>query len=308
MQNIGALLHTEIILGKSMSNDLIVEKLDFKNPEIVKKLQETVARNTTPAEFWLFAQRCELTGLNPLNNEIWCIKSEGYANKRGDWIDGRIQIMTGINGFLAVANSYPEFDGLITVPTLDPDGKPISATCTVYRKDRKYPHVCTVYFKEYYKPGYNGKLSAWDKMPITMIEKVAKSRALREAFPQKLNDVYLPEELEALDQQEYSEKPTKHYYDLGVIENEENRALAEEKCIAEGFTKISKNIFSAPGSVAPLARCEVTEAKALGITNYKEDLPGDFAEQQDIPISAPKKDDHISRVRARLLKEQGRVA
>jgi hypothetical protein len=45
-------------------------------------------------------QYCKATGLNPFKKEIWCIKaSQG------------LQIMTGINGFWAIANASDTFDG-----------------------------------------------------------------------------------------------------------------------------------------------------------------------------------------------------
>ena len=175
-----------------MENALI----NFEDKKVIETLQKTVARGTTQEEFWVFANYCKSTGLNPLKNEVWCVKTQGYENKKtGQYVEGRLQIMTGINGYRAIANSQKEFDGMETTTEFREDRKPISSTCIVYRKDRTRPHKCTVYFSEYYKPGYNGKESNWDKMPITMLEKVAQAHALREAFPQQLNGLYIEEEM-----------------------------------------------------------------------------------------------------------------
>lgn len=177
-------------------NDNMPRELDLNDPTIEQTLRKAIAPTVTDSEWWICLNYIKSTGLNPLKNEIWVTKSEGYRNKRGEWVEGKMQLMTGINGFLAIANKHPMFDGMETSSQLaGGDKPPISATCKVYRRDRAHPHVCTVYFSEYYKAGFNGRPSVWDQKPITMIEKVAKARALREAFPQELNNLYTDDEM-----------------------------------------------------------------------------------------------------------------
>lgn len=272
-------------------------KIDYTNIEIIKKLKATVAKGTTDEEFWLFCERCKATNLNPLTNEIWCIKTEGYTNKRGDWIDGRMQIMIGINGFQSIANSNPEFDGMETTVQLTESGKPLSATCKVYRKDRKYPHICTVYFNEYYRAGFNGKASNWDKMPVTMIEKVAKSRALREAFPQKLNDIYLEEELETNNQEPV--EPDYKYYDLSKID-EEKRPIAIEYCKKNQFEFLSETLIRVKAEVAKLANCAVTKEEALGTQSFSDDaIAGEI-----VPEKKPVQVDRLAAIKNIIKQKQ----
>lgn len=146
-------------------------------------LLNTVAKGATPAEFQMFLEFCRSTGLNPYKREIWFIKtSQG------------VQMMTGINGFLSIANAHPQYDGMQVSIQEGDDGKLISATAVVWRKDRKYPSTATVYFNEYFKPSKYGN-GLWEKMPRMMLQKVAKSVALREAFPQELNGMYTVEEM-----------------------------------------------------------------------------------------------------------------
>ena len=52
-----------------------LQAINYDDKQIVKTMQETVARGTTPAEFALFVQYCKATGLNPFKKEIWCIKA-----------------------------------------------------------------------------------------------------------------------------------------------------------------------------------------------------------------------------------------
>lgn len=119
------------------------------------------------------------TRLNPIKRELWFIKGK----------DGRIQAMTGIAGFYAIANSHPQFDG-IEVEVQPKQGKPELAIAKVYRKDRSHPMTAEAYFAE-----YNKGFGNWNTMPRVMLSKCAESMALRKAFPQELNDFYTREEM-----------------------------------------------------------------------------------------------------------------
>lgn len=148
------------------------------NMEMLQALRNTVAPGLTEPEFLLFAEMCRATGLNPATKEIWAIKA-----------GGRLQLMTGINGFLKIANSHPAFDGMEV--SHEWDGKNlVSCTVKVHRKDRKHPSVATAYMAEYGK-----KTPIWVSMPSIMLAKCAKSLAIREAFIQELGGLYTAEEM-----------------------------------------------------------------------------------------------------------------
>lgn len=148
------------------------------NLEMLHALRNSIAKELTDAEFQLFVEICKTTGLNPLTKEVWAIKA-----------NGRLQLMTGINGFLRIANSHPQFDGMEV--TNEFDGKNLVAcTVKVHRKDRKYPSVATAYMHEYAKPS-----PIWKQMPSVMLAKCAKSLAIREAFIQELGGLYTQEEM-----------------------------------------------------------------------------------------------------------------
>lgn len=151
--------------------------IDFSKPEMIKTLKATVAQGLSDPEFALFAEHCKGTGLNPFKKEVWAIKA-----------GNRLQIMTGLNGYLQIANSHPQFDGMTV--EVDNDQKPSKAICKVYRKDRKYPAEGVALMSEYGK-----STPIWQQMPRVMLTKVAKSIALREAFPQELNGTYTEEEM-----------------------------------------------------------------------------------------------------------------
>jgi phage recombination protein Bet len=148
------------------------------NLEMLNTLRNTVAPGLTDPEFMLFAEMCRATGLNPATKEIWAIKA-----------GGRLQLMTGINGFLKIANSHPQFDGMEVVYEWD-DKQLVSATAKVYRKDRRFPSIATAYMAEY------GKTTPiWKQMPSIMLSKCAKSLAIREAFINELGGLYTAEEM-----------------------------------------------------------------------------------------------------------------
>lgn len=150
------------------------------NMELLNTLRSTVAPGLTDSEFLLFSEIVKSTGLNPVTKEVWAIKA-----------GGRLQLMTGINGFLRIANSHPMFDGMEV--EFDKDGdRIVAATAKVYRKDRRFPAVATAFMAEYGKP-----TPIWKQMPSVMLSKCAKSLAIREAFVQELGGLYTQEEMPA---------------------------------------------------------------------------------------------------------------
>lgn len=221
-------------------------------------LKQTICKGATDAELNMFLEICKATQLNPFKKEIWFIKNV----RTGD-----VQIMTGINGFLSIANNNPLFDGM-EVSVEEKDGKPFSSTAKVYRKDRKYPSVATVYLQEYFRPSTTGR-GMWEKMPRTMLQKVAKSVALREAFPQELNGLYSEEELP----REYGtpvadvvvdamiESKSEYYYDINILD-EDKREKAKEYASSMG-AEIKANIVKSTTPLSKLKRCEVDSPEML---------------------------------------------
>lgn len=209
-----------------------------------KLLLNTVAKGATESEFKMFIEFCRATGLNPYKKEIWFIKT-----KHG------VQMMTGINGFLAIANRHPQFDGM-EVSIQEENEKLVSATAKVYRKDRKIPSCATVYLQEYFKASQFGN-GMWEKMPRMMLQKVAKSVALREAFPQELGGMYTQEEMPveySLDNPKTIKK--EFIYDLSRYEYQEKVPGIIDAYKAKGY-KIDGVILHIDREVPQLKSCEV---------------------------------------------------
>jgi len=106
-------------------------------------------------------------GLNPFTREIYAFPSKG----------GGIVPIVGVDGWIKLANQHPAFDGEETIITLANDGTPVSATCTVWRKDRAHPIVTTEYFSECYR-----STEPWNKMPKRMMRNRTKVQGFRNAF------------------------------------------------------------------------------------------------------------------------------
>lgn len=198
-----------------MSTELATNKttglaISDYSAEQIALIKNTVAQGATDLELGMFLELAKATGLNPFKKEIWFIKTKSYTNKRGERVEGRAQIMTGIDGFFRIANSNPHFDGIehaygpdIEIPiSSEKSGVksivvPEWVESAVYRKDRNRPERRRAYWKEYAQDvvTYSGQLSLWGQKPRVMLEKCADATALRKAFPQELCDFYAPEEM-----------------------------------------------------------------------------------------------------------------
>ena len=176
-----------------------ISQVNFDDPRVIETIKRTVAVGATDAELAMFLEHCKATGLNPFRREVWFVRQPSYTKRDGTAVEARVQIMTGVQGYLAVANSHPMYDGMESMVERDEKGFPVRAVARVHRKDRKFPAYAEALWSEDSQPttSHNGKPTIWGKMPSVMLSKVAKSRALREAFAQQLNGTYTSEEMPA---------------------------------------------------------------------------------------------------------------
>jgi phage recombination protein Bet len=165
--------------GAKSSEVAVTWQQRLDTAEAKKLLINTICPGANDVEYAMLREYCRSTGLNPFQREIWWIK-----------VNGRVQLMTGINGYYAVANRNPQYDGIEVETECDDDGAPIKATAKVWRKDRKLPSVGVARWKE-----FNKGVGNWKSMPCLMLEKCAEAIALRKAFPQELNQTYTEEEM-----------------------------------------------------------------------------------------------------------------
>jgi len=178
--------------------------------QIVRNFLTKGNGDVTDQDITQFISICKYNQLNPFLNEAYLVK---YGTAPAQMIVSKEALMKraeecltyeGIQaGIIVIRNDEVlELEGCFK---LDND-KLVGGWAKVYRSDRKYPVVARVSMDEYDK-----KQSTWKDKPTTMISKVAKVQALREAFPTQLGAMYTAEEqgnIEDVDYQEV-EKSTK---------------------------------------------------------------------------------------------------
>lgn len=171
-------------------------------PEIVKNYLVSGNKDSvTLQEVVMFMNLCKYSGLNPWAREAYIIK---YGSEPATMVVGQ-------QGYQRRAESNPSYDGIEAgIVTLNSEGAITYRTGTlklpneeivggwaeVYRKDRSHSTRMEVSFDEYAGRKKDGSLNAqWGKKPATMIRKVAKVQALREAFPSAFGGMYAAEEV-----------------------------------------------------------------------------------------------------------------
>ena len=116
------------------------------------------------AAFLLVAKKYNL---DPITKQIYAFPNRG----------GGIQPIVSIDGWMALINSHPEFDGMEFEDKLNDDGKIVAITCRMYRKDRNHPVSVTEYLVECEQTS-----PTWRKWPARMLRHKAAIQAARYAF------------------------------------------------------------------------------------------------------------------------------
>lgn len=227
-------------MNQSNKNELVV-KYTIDDQEI--KLTPSIVQNyivgsdaqITMQEFKLFTELCKVRKLNPFLKEAYLIKY-----KQGQ----PASIVVGKDAILKRALLNPNYNGMNSgIIVIDENGnektrkgtfklsseKLVGGWAEVFRKDWEYPSYCSVTLEETVQKKYDGTPNAnWSKQPATMIEKVAKVRALREAFVEDLAGMYDADEIDQSEDKK-TEVQSEPIPQPEPIENEVKEAVFEEK-------------------------------------------------------------------------------
>ena len=158
--------------------------------------------NITPQEVALFLRTCQAKRLDPMENgEVYLIK---YDNTKP------AQIVVGKHAYLRRADRNPEYRGKKSGIVIVRDGKVIQKDgcclykvlnetliggwCRVYRR-RAGAEVDEEFYREVALEEYSSGQANWKVKPATMIEKVAVSQCLRDAFPNDYECLYSEDEM-----------------------------------------------------------------------------------------------------------------
>lgn len=169
-------------------------------PSIVQNYIVGSDSQITLPEFKFFTSLCKARSLNPFLKEAYCIK---FGNNPA-------QIVVGKDAVLKRAIRNKDYNGMESgIIVLNANNEVIERKGTfklkeeilvggwarVYRKNWAFPTYSSVSFDEVAQKTRDGKLNAnWAGKGATMVEKVAKVRALRETFIEDLGGMYEAEE------------------------------------------------------------------------------------------------------------------
>ena len=153
--------------------------------------------------------------LNPLLKQIYAFPEKG----------GGIIPIISVDGWYAIANRQPEFNGIQFEITEDSEGRPISCTATVWRKDRDHPVCITEYVSECRR-----NTGPWNQQPRRMIRHRAAIQAFRVAFGISAIDPDEAGRIPEYELQDVSNSPAKvHDVTLEDAKGRLGKAMKEEE-------------------------------------------------------------------------------
>lgn len=181
----------------TVSYDVLGTHVELDLDFVKRYLVRGAADKVSDQEVVFFMNTCRAQGLNPLvNGEVYLIKFGGDP----------AQMVVGKDAYLRRAFEHPEYlykqDG-ITVKR----GQEIvqKEGCCIYPGEELVGGWCRVYFirngkertafKEVAFGEYNKGQANWKSKPATMINKVAISQCVRDAFPKDYEGVYSEDEM-----------------------------------------------------------------------------------------------------------------
>lgn len=212
-----------------MANELIKVNYELNGEKI--ELDSATVRNylvngqgnVTDQEVKMFIELCKAQKLNPFVKDAYLIK---YGSQPA-------QTITSKDVFLKRAEENEDYDGMKCGIIVD-NGEDIvyrngafynkkkeelvGGWAEVYRKSQQQPCRVEVAFDEYAQRTKNGDLnSMWSSKGGTMIRKVAQCQALRESFPNALQQLYGSEEMGV--QEQFESKPVNKKVEKQEVED-----------------------------------------------------------------------------------------
>lgn len=237
-----------------MKNEVI--KVNYElNGEQVELDSETVKRylvngqgSVTDQEIKMFIELCKAQKLNPFIKDAYLIK---YGSQPA-------QTITSKDVFLKRAEENEDYDGMKCGIIVD-NGEDIvyrngafynkkkeevvGGWAEVYRKSQKQPCRVEVSFDEYAQRRNTGELnSMWANKSGTMIRKVALCQALRESFPNALQQLYGSEEMGV--QEQFESVPVKKEVEKQVVDNSQKQGVEDLTDLISKFKSIRSDIES----------------------------------------------------------------
>jgi phage recombination protein Bet len=147
--------------------NIMATKFSVEPDKLLGTLKSTVFKGATNEELLALVVVSNSYGLNPLTKEIYAFPAKG----------GGIAPIVSIDGWIRMTNDHPQFDGMDLDVEFGDDGKPESATCKIYRKDRTHATSITEYYSECFR-----NTEPWKQCPARMLRHKALIQCARVAF------------------------------------------------------------------------------------------------------------------------------
>lgn len=195
-------------LAPVQKNDIVDKPIKYnvsgQNVELsIALTQQYFCPEASPAEAYVFNAWCAHNGLDPWRREAYLVK---YGNNPA-------QMLTAKDAFTKRAESNPRYQGSkagVVVRKEDgtlenrvgelvlEDEELVGGWADVYVKDYVTPISSVVGFRERCQYKNDGTpMAKWATAPALMIRKCALVAAMREAFPNEVGGMYIPDEMEA---------------------------------------------------------------------------------------------------------------
>lgn len=183
----------------SVSYEVMGARVDLDLDFVKRYLVRGAADKVSDQELVFFMNLCKMQKLNPLvGNEVYCIK---YGSDPA-------QVVVGKGAYLRRAYEHPDYickeDGIVVARgnevvqkegcCLYPGEKLIGGWCRVHFTRNGKELSC---FKEVSLSEYDKGQANWKVRPATMVNKVAVSQCVREAFPKDYEGLYSEDEMVA---------------------------------------------------------------------------------------------------------------
>ncbi len=183
----------------AVSYEVLGTRVELDLDFVKKYLVRGAADKVSDQEVVFFMNTCKMQGLNPLaSGEVYLIK---FGNDPA-------QMVVGKDAYLRRAFSNPDYlfkkDGIVVQrgeEIIQKEG------CCLYPGEELIGGWCRVHFmragaertafKEVSLAEYNKGMANWKSKPSSMINKVAISQCVRDAFPKDYEGVYAEEEMVA---------------------------------------------------------------------------------------------------------------
>jgi phage recombination protein Bet len=153
--------------AKASALNVMATRYSVEPTKLLETLKATVFKAATNEELLALVVVANEYKLNPFTKQIYGFPAKG----------GGIVPVVSIDGWAAIMNANPEFDGIDFEYADTEDGKPISVTAVIHVKGRSQPTRVTEYFSECFRP-----TEPWKQMPRRMLRHKALAQGVRIAF------------------------------------------------------------------------------------------------------------------------------